>query len=76
MPEEVKKEQTKAAEQENITELSDAQLDEAVGGLAIDAASEPSRFHPDLKGSKGYEGELDPREIKAFEDLYGSLGLG
>ncbi len=32
MSEEVNKEQTKDAEQEKITELSDAQLDEAAGG--------------------------------------------
>ena len=33
MSEEVKKEQTKAASQEKTTELTDAQLDEAAGGL-------------------------------------------
>ena len=32
MSEQVNKEQTKGAEQENITELTDEQLDEAAGG--------------------------------------------
>ncbi len=33
MSEEVKKEQTKAATQDKTTELTDAQLDEAAGGV-------------------------------------------
>jgi hypothetical protein len=36
MSEEVNKEQTKAAKQEKITELSDDQLDEAAGGRSQD----------------------------------------
>ena len=36
MPEEVNKEQTKAAKQQKITDLSDDQLDEAAGGSSVD----------------------------------------
>ena len=35
MSEEVKKDQSKAAKQEKITELSDDQLDEAAGGASV-----------------------------------------
>ena len=35
MSEEVKKDQSKAAKQEKITELSDDQLDEAAGGSSV-----------------------------------------
>ena len=63
MPEEVNKDQTKAAKQEKTPELTDDELDEAVGGLAIDAANEPSRLHPELRG-------------RGFEDTTRSLGSG
>ncbi len=35
MPDELNKEQTKGAQQKEITELSDGQLDEAAGGTAL-----------------------------------------
>ena len=40
MSEEVNKEQTKAAKQEKITELSDDQLDEAAGGRSQDTVDQ------------------------------------
>ena len=79
MSEQVNKEQTKESKQEKVNELTDDQLGEAVGGLAIDAANEPSRLHPDFSESKRstvHEGELNPHDEKAFEDTTRSLGSG
>ena len=63
MSKEVNKEQAKAATQEEITELTDDQLDEAVGGY-----KQPRPPIPAASGDSGDE--------KAFEDITRSLGLG
>ena len=49
MSEQVNKEQTKGAEQENITELTDQQLAEAQGGAATRIQSE-SEYQKGLNG--------------------------
>ena len=48
MSDQVNKEQTRAAKQENITELTDEQLDEASGGeiCAIDNVPMATLLHP------------------------------
>ena len=63
MSEEVNKEQTKGASQEKTTELTDAQLDEAVGGNR-----QPRPPIPAASGDSEGDG--------AFEDITRSLGLG
>ncbi len=45
MSEEVNKEQTKAAKQENITEISDDKLDEAAGGAALTGTTGETRIN-------------------------------
>ena len=63
MSKEVNKEQAKAATQEEITELTDDQLDEAAGGY-----KQPRSPIPAASDDSGKDG--------AFEDISRSLGLG